>query len=169
MNAPRNKDLQIARRLRGQEDSEFGRGFVQQLLYFQEHFGRIDVQKLYVLNRVQKGRISKEDALDQYPDLSADFQIYGDECLENRISLFMNVTSDHLYDFEIPDNIPEEIQKKARELRDLALEMGHGKGLLDRSFCTIERFETVRQLVLDVARMIDVLVFDVTVDEGEYT
>jgi len=169
MNAPRDIDLQVARRLRGVEPSEFGRGFIQQLLYFVEHFGRADVQEIYSLHRHQQGEISLEVLERSCPGVVTTLQVYKDigEALSSKISLFLNGASDHLYDLVIPESLPKDIQEKAKELRELAVDLGHGRGLMDKSVCTMENFQKIQRLSFDVARMVDILVFDVDVDEGE--
>jgi len=43
--------------------------------------------------------------------------------------------------------------------------MGHGS---TTTTCTMDNFERVLSLTYDISRMLDVLVFDVVVDEGEY-
>lgn len=168
MTSPLEKERRVARRLRGEDDSEFGRGFLQQLLYFYKHFGEPSLRQIYGLQALREGRITREKLLKDYPILRPDLAMWGEQALEHRIGLFMNGASDHLYDFEIPESLPEVVQLKANELRDLVLDMGHGQGLSDRSFCTMEKFSKVHELVLEIVRMIDLLVFDVVVDEGEY-
>lgn len=171
MNAPRDIDLQVARKLRGVESSEFGRGFIQNLFYFIEHFGRTDVREIYFLYRYREGEISQKELERSYSGIAADLKVYDgdvDEALSYKIGLFLSGASDHLYDFVIPDNIPEDIKRKAQELRELALDLGHGSGLMDKSICTMESFQRIQRLSFDIARMVDILVFDVDVDEGEH-
>ena len=169
MNGPRALDLAVAKKLMGDKSSsEFGQGFIQNLLYFIEHFGREDVKHIYALEGFLEGRTSKADLLANYPSLESSLSVHGKKALENKINLFMNGSSDHLYDFIIPETLPDSIKKDAEELRELAIDMGHGEGLSNHSFCTIAKFRRLHELCLCIARMLDILVFNVEVDEGEY-
>ena len=80
--------------------SEFGKGFVYNLILFASHFER-------EIFKVQNKK---------------DFRIW------------FNGASDHLYELEIPKQFKNtEIGKKAKELQDLSLEIGHGKRMMNGS------------------------------------
>jgi hypothetical protein len=162
-----DRGREVARRLRGEEPSEFGRGFIQQLFYFMEHITRDEIVRVNALAKYQKGDCSKEELLRNYPDLVIELRM-SEHPAEVKIFRIMNAASDHLFDLVIPEKVPEDIRASAEELRSLALDMGHGDGLTDRTVCTLEKFDRVRNLVLELGRMLDMLVFDIVVDGGEY-
>lgn len=167
MSASKDVDLQVARRLRGEEPSEFGRGFLQQLLYFANHLTPEEVLRIRLLRNYQERKCSREEVLEEHPRVALDIEGYGENAVCARIAHLMHAASDHLYDLVVPDTLPDEIRTDAHELRQLSLEMGHGRGLLDPAFCTFKNFERVQELLLNIVRRVDRVVFDITIDEGE--
>lgn len=86
-------------------ESEFGKGFIYNLILFAAHFER-------AFNRGIK-------------PLDMKYYQYG---------LWFNGASDHLYELEIPEKWDNhEIGIKAKELRELALEIGHGRRMTEDS------------------------------------
>lgn len=56
-----------------------------------------------------------------------DYQSRGKESeLLNRPDLWFNAASDHLYDLQIPKDLPKEIKKRLIELSNKVLHWGHG-------------------------------------------
>ena len=81
------------------EKSDFGKGFVYNLILFAAHFDR---------------NMSGMKGLYKY-------------------NLWFNGASDHLYEFEIPEKFKNTLLgKKARKLQKIALEIGHGKRMMEK-------------------------------------
>lgn len=164
------RDLKVAKKLMGEEThSEFGSGFLQNILYFYQHFGqREEMQNLYIAQEYASGSITAEEANHRSKRVGISIQFNGTDAVCDLISLFMNGASDHLYDLVIPKNIPDEIREMAAELKETALDMGHGIGLTDRSQCTFEKFKRVETLCIEIIRNLDFHLFDIFCEEGQY-
>jgi hypothetical protein len=106
-----------------EKTSEFGKGFVYNLILFAKHF--------------ENSMAAKNETL-------------GRETYD----LWFNGASDHLYELEIPKQWEDhEIGKKAKELQDLALDIGHGSRMMqiiDKS-----EFTKVVELTKEIALLID--------------
>ena len=101
--------------------SDFGEGFVYNLILFASHFER----KLVEINGVED---------------------YG---------LWFNGASDHLYELEIPEKWKDkEIGIKAKELQDLALDIGHGDRMM-KPENTKEDFIKCIELTKELGLLID--------------
>ena len=108
-----------------EQTSEFGKGFVYNLILFAEHFGR---------------NTGSEKDIQYIKD-------YG-------VGLWFNASSDHLHDLEIPDQWKDhEIGKKAKELQDFALDIGHGSRMMEK--VKVEEREKVQRLTKDLGLLID--------------
>lgn len=69
-------------------------------------------------------------------------------------NLWFNGASDHLIELEIPERwIDTEIGKKAKELKNLALEIGHGTRMLEK--IGKSEFDKVVELTKEIAFLID--------------
>ena len=102
--------------------SEFGKGFIYNLILFACHFERTIIEL--------KG---KED--------------YG---------IWFNGASDHLYELEIPEQWKNtKIGKKAKELQDLALDIGHGNRMMEAGEKIEEDYSKVVELTKEIGFLID--------------
>jgi len=100
--------------------SEFGKGFVYNLILFAKHF---------------ENRIWRIEGGEDY-------------------SLWFNGASDHLYELKIPKQWENtEIGTKAKQLQDLALEIGHGSRMME-SGCKAEFVEVIK-LTKEIGFLID--------------
>src|SRR5690606_39609190 len=97
-----------------QKTSDFGKGFIYNLILFAKH---------WQLNR----DLFKE--IDGLPEEEKKkFKAFTNE--KYRAQRWFNGASDHFYELEIPKQFKNTlIGKKALELQDKALEIGHGRGL----------------------------------------
>ena len=84
--------------------SEFGKGFIYNLVLFAKHLDAA----LERMDNYKEAGMSKEHAL----------------------SLWINGASDHLYDIVVPDNVPKDIAKQVNKLQELALSYGHGSKMM---------------------------------------
>lgn len=83
--------------------SEFGTGFIYNLILFAKHF--------------ERARHDKE--------------LYEKSSVEYHYYLFFNGASDHFYDLKIPKQFKNtEIGKLALAIKDKSLNYGHGEGLM---------------------------------------
>lgn len=174
----RQLDLKVARTLMGGDKSEFGHGFIQNLFYFAEHLGNSRALSIGRFAAYLEGTLKRIDVEgDCYLEFAyskgspSHGEPYNEQSgLNQSISSFMNGASDHLYEFEIPESLPDEIKGMAKEMRELSLDMGHGSGLMDAEgkVCNIDNFRRVKELTIEIARALDFVVFGIVGDEGEY-
>lgn len=107
------------------EQSEFGRGFVYNLILFAEHFGR-----------------ANEWTPESMPESMA-------------AGLFFNGASDHLYELEIPEQFKKKkLGKLAKELQDFALSIGHGPRMMDNTVKRDDIKKVIR-MTKDLGLLID--------------
>jgi len=116
------------------QKSEFGRGFVYNLILFAKHWYQAK-EYMEQYEDLYKGRKSRQEA-------------------RNRgIQLFFNGASDHFFEFEIPKQFRrKKIGKLAKELQDFCLEFGHGSKMLE---ATERDFEKAFEMLEELARLID--------------
>lgn len=86
-------------------ESEFGKGLCYNLGLFLAHAEKDNILRERALKKGLKGMEGIGDT------------IYG---------MWFNGSSDHLYELEIPKNIPKEIQDRLKEFQDKCLDFGHG-------------------------------------------
>lgn len=101
-------------------ESEFGKGFVYNLILFAAHFDRelCDMKSLCKYN------------------------------------LWFNGASDHLYEFEIPKKWEKKtLGKKARKLQRIALDIGHGKRMMEKD--NEKDFHECVKLTKEIGLLID--------------
>lgn len=112
------------------KNSEFGKGFVYNLILFAAHFERYD------------------EKFERY------YEKEGLKGMER--SLWFNAASDHLYELEVPSKWKDkEIGRLALELQDLALEIGHGNRMGDKSEQVEKDFDRVVRMTKDLGLLID--------------
>lgn len=101
--------------------SDFGRGFVYNLILFASHFEREKFKGL-------KGELD--------------------------ISLWFNASSDHLFELDIPEQWEKKkIGKLAKELQDLALDIGHGERMMEE--IDVSEKGKVIELTKEIGLLID--------------
>lgn len=109
-----------------EKTSDFGKGFIYNLILFAKHWA-------------MDGELFRE--IDELPEKEKKkFKVLTNE--KYRAQLWFNGASDHFYELEIPkkfENTP--IGKKALELQDKALEIGHGRRLFN--------FESIEDKAID--------------------
>ena len=86
--------------------SEFGKGLTYCLGLFLAHAERFESYKQ--TNKELREKTGKKDMFN------------------TEVSTWFNGASDHLYDLQIPDNLPKNIKKRLKKLQNRALEIGHG-------------------------------------------
>ena len=103
------------------ETSEFGRGFVYNLILFAKHYEKhIKWVGEYKKIREEKEKLPKEVRT----CAGKSIKIFTDE---NALSLAFNGSSDHFYELEIPKQWQgKKIGKLAKWLQDRCLYFGHG-------------------------------------------
>ena len=87
-----------------EKTTDFGQGFIYCLINFAKHFDKV----FATLESYGKSGLDKEQAY----------------------SIWINGASDHLYDLELPKNLPIPIKKMVKELKDIALDYGHGSKMM---------------------------------------
>lgn len=111
--------------------SEFGQGFIYNLVLFAEHFGRVELFE----------RMDKE--------------VSGKKITPIGASCWFNGASDHLFHIIVPEQFKKtKIGKKVLELQLFALDIGHGKRMMDSSV-NWKDYEKVRTLTKEIAFLID--------------
>jgi hypothetical protein len=123
--------------------SEFGKGTVYNLMLFAHHFGNDQARELSHIHLVMS-KHPKERALilSELPDAKHNYgwnkdvkfwydkivPIYGsvENAFSERLKLWANGASDHLYELEIPAKYEKkELGMLLRKIKKLGLEMGH--------------------------------------------
>lgn len=113
------------------EKSDFGKGFVYNLILLAIHFERFNEYR-------ESAENSKMDNAEEF---------YS--------NLWFNGASDHLYEFEIPKKFKNTlIGKKARKLQKIALDRGHGSKMFDYKN-NEEDFIKVVKLAKEIGLLID--------------
>jgi len=121
------------------ETSDFGDGFIYNLILFAEHFGRIEDE------------ISQARALGGRDDMA--------------VMLWCNVASDHLRDIKFPSKfLGTDMEKKFWELRDYVLDR---RGLEKIRLCKIKDFEVIKRMTKNLGLLID-KEFGIKVEKAEY-
>lgn len=125
------------------ENFEYGRGLVNQLVRFAKHQNYYNIQ--------DKLRGVKTDL-----DMKMIKEVFkNDEAkwLSDKIELWANGSSDHLYDIEIPEEWHDtKLEELINKLRNKGLEMGHG---FTGKLWTKEDFWELQELMKKIAMEID--------------
>ena len=103
--------------------SEFGKGFIYNLILFAKHFDRAGLEI----------ECNKEVKLSEGRSLS----------------LWINGVSDHLFELVIPENLPILLKEKIKKLQDIALDYGHGDKMMKNM--TMKVYEEMRNLLNEIA------------------
>lgn len=111
------------------EESEFGTGFIYCLVNFAKHFDRLSFE---------------------YENAK---KIGNEHIIKHVYSLWINGASDHLYELQIPKELPEPLKKMALKLQDTALDLGHGSGLMTE--ITKEQIQGLRGMLNALCLEID--------------
>ena len=112
--------------------SDFGKGFIYNLILWTKHinFDEKLSERWQEVNKI----IGKNDGY----------------------SCWFNGASDHLFDLEIPKKWQRnKIGKLAKQLQDLALEIGHGNRMMDTSEKVVKDHRKVIELTKELAFEID--------------
>ena len=133
--------------------SEFGKGFVYNLVLFAKHFENSSYERIRHAHFIMsKSREERDKILCDNLDPSHDYgkdatfwmrffveketPIYGSEkkAMSHLLELWANGASDHLYDIEVPERYRgTEVERLTLDLKSRALRMGHGF-LLDKTW-----------------------------------
>ena len=153
--------------------SEFGKGFLYCLAMFITHFDNSTADRLnhiqFVMSKPQEERdlilIDNPDDRHNYgwnKDVKWWIEkivpIYGnwERAFSSDLTTWANGSSDHLYELECPEVYKgTEIEKKVEELRDLGLDMGHGRGLMGEAQYTWENFVYLKKLTAQIFKLVD--------------
>lgn len=112
--------------------SDFGKGFIYNLILFTKH---INYNEDLSENEKEIDKIAKKSSAYSY---------------------WFNSASDHLYELEIPKRWEDKkVGKLAKELRDLALEIGHGIRMFENSPKTEKDYQKVVKLTKEIGFEID--------------
>jgi len=115
------------------QTSEFGKGFIYNLILFSKHWWRASVD-MESYEKTFKDKYSKGEARSK------------------AIDVWFNGASDHFYELEIPKQWKrKKIGKLARWLQDKSLYWGHGF----KEKATEKDFEEVFEKLEELARLID--------------
>lgn len=113
------------------ESSEFGKGFVYNLILFAKHMEN-------GMTRPYKDKDETVIALIE----------------KSRVSSWFNGASDHLYELEVPKKWENtEIGEKVNELRSFAIEIGHGSRMMED--VGQEEYLKAVKLTKEIALLID--------------
>ena len=106
--------------------SDFGKGFVYCLVNFAKHFDRV----------------------------TADIMMYEQTGINkwNAYDIWINGASDHLFELELPENLPDEIKTKIRNFQNEVLDYGHGTKMMAM---TEDKYREFRDRLNDICLMID--------------
>jgi len=110
--------------------SNFGRGFIYCLINFAKHFDKALADR----NMYKIAGYKESESL--------------------ALSAWINGASDHLFELEIPKNLPNPIKKRVFALQNSVLEYGHGAGMLSGNF-TKEKYEAMRAELNEISLAID--------------
>jgi len=97
------------------EQSEFGKGFIYCIGLFLVHAAKY-----------QEMLVQYKEMAEKNPDLFSE---------AGATSMWANGASDHFYEFTIPDAFRKanpEMTRRAEEMKRIALDMGHGNGLMNK-------------------------------------
>ena len=110
-----------------EKTTEFGQGFIYCLINFAKHFDK-------VFGTLESYRKSGLDEKSVY-------------------SLWINGASDHLYDLELPKNLPIPIKKMVKELQNIALDYGHGSKMM--TGMSKKTYKCIREMLNNITLAID--------------
>lgn len=120
------------------QKSEFGKGFVYNLVLFSKHWERAH-QWMEDYRRLRDDPKNTKETRTYFTD-------------DRALALWFNGASDHFYELEIPEQFKKtQIGKLAKEIQSKALYFGHGfqKNL------TLKDFEEITSKVEKLAMLID--------------
>jgi len=144
-----NKEIEKLEPEKRELTSEFGTGCLYNLGLFLKHWLTLrDEKKL------------NEEMSKKYPESN-----WGDS---RAIEMTMNGASDHFYNMEIPENIPQDIKDRLKKLQDEALDMGHGKGLMGERKMTFKEGEALFDEALSLLMWFDENLLKVKSIKGDY-
>ena len=109
-----------------EKKSEFGKGFICCLINFAKHLDMAFSQLGSLEGKMEEDRI---------------------------LSSWINSASDHLFELELPKNLPEEIKTAIEELRSVAIDYGHGSKMMTQF--PIKEYDKMREGLNKIAVMID--------------
>jgi hypothetical protein len=143
--------------MRKKVESDFGQGFIYNLILFAKHFGQIG-EFLKMLNNVnilskERNKLQKKNkkVSSSFPKL-----LLTEKRRENVCAcMWFNSASDHLYDLKIPKQwANKKLGKKANELCSFALSIGHGSRMMDKTV-SFKDVEKVISLTKEIGLLID--------------
>lgn len=157
--------------------SEFGRGLVVCLVKFAmhlndkwarqianvHHFFQTYKGNMNVLSRFDRdARRDVEDFINTELAITHNY----DEALSHLIEMWANAASDHLREIEVPEEWKElEVGKKILELKEKALEIGHG---FTGKTWKYEDFVNLQKLTEEIALLVDLRLGLKDADLGQY-
>ena len=143
--------------------SDFGRGFVYNLVLFAIHFSNESIVEVFAFDDFVRRKIDTKEAIGLYGALGDRFAwwvenivpIWGSykKALSRRIESWASGASDHLYELEIPRKWKgTKIGRLAKQLKGKGLRMGHGH---EDVLWTINDVIELQELTKKIARLID--------------
>lgn len=114
------------------KESEFGKGFVYNLILFAHHFDNENARRI-------RYSVEKKDSI---------------EATNQAIIMWANGATDHLFGLEIPpDLVKTKLGKLAISMREKGLEIGHGFN--HRKTYTLDDYENLWKQVKEITFLID--------------
>lgn len=134
-------------------ESEFGKGFIYNLILFSRHFERLS------------------GYLENYKKIRADETIDDEHhrafSESSAISLWFNGAGDHFFDFEIPDSLDDELRELAQSIKDRVLKYRYTLST-NTDIVTLDDFNKLQGDILKLVMLIDKRVFNVDVIKGTW-
>lgn len=172
-----SKERGVRKVLTGQT-SDFGEGILIPLVYFTKHLDNDQARRIKsvsfwfklgkppVASLAGKYDRSLGEAVQYFKAVHHTSSSSDDEKLSRMIEMCMNGASDHLYGLQIPGSFPQDLKDKMTDLRDTALQMGHGH---TQRIWASEEFDRLWDLTKEIALQIDRQVLGIEdADEGQY-
>jgi hypothetical protein len=152
--------------------SEFGKGFIYNLVLFVHHIDNLLSQRIsncaFVMKQTEE---RKEKILSEFPEKKYEYGFNKEvkwwyekivpiwdspeKALSQEIQLWASGASDHLYEMEIPPQFKrKKLGKLAGWLQDFGLEMGHGIIGNDRIY-TADDYQKIWETVKEIVLLID--------------
>lgn len=154
-----------------EEESEFGSGLVICLVKFAEHFENQWAMQIYHAHNF-KDRLNDSDFIADYGvDILREIECFKrvylkngansfEEGLSSLITSWANGASDHLYQLHVPKKWKRtKLGKMIENIKELGLDMGHGRGIMGGKVFTFEEFASLQTMTRDAALELDKLLW----------
>jgi len=157
--------------------SEFGKGLVVCLCKFYQHFASENLRNAYFCAKMlELSEEDKEKVMSDNPPSHLNYgttannnfkffytkevQIWGsvEKAMSQKITLWANGASDHLYDIKVPKGKEWNVIRKAvKKLQNAGLEMGHGAGIMGTRLYTLKDVAAMENVTKELLIAIDTM------------